>query len=463
MRKLTLIVSLLYFQLAAAQDSISLSCDAFLAGIAQFHPLASRAGLVSDYAEALLLKAKGNFDPLAYGNTQWKKLNDQNYYRQWNTGVKVNLWPGLELEGGYELNQGLYVNPETKTPGDGVVFLGGNMPVLQGLLIDSRRAELQQARIELIKATAAQNLSINDLLLQGATAYWEWWLMFKQSEILSQTLDLSYQRWQDTKSTFELGDRAAVDTLEAFIQFQNRKLDLLKTNLSKIQKEYNLSNFLWDSNGEPLYLQDSVYPQNIDNETIKSILQPLALNFNTDTSSIQHPILNILEAEYRQQSIDLRLKKEYLKPKLNLKYNWLSNPGNESAELSLRNYRWGVSMEVPLLLRKQRADVQLAKLKLQDIGLKQDAKTQEIRAKQNSELAAMLRLEENIRLYRDMRDNYFRMLEAEKEKFNLGESSVFLINARENSYLQASLNLLYLESEFFKAYYKWQWANGSFQ
>lgn len=464
MRTLTLIIALFCFQSAVAQDSITLTCDKFLAGIAQFHPLAGRADLETNEADALLLRAKGNFDPLIYGNTQWKQLNDQNYYRQWNSGVKVNLWPGLQLEGGYELNQGLYVNPETKTPADGVVFLGGNLPVLQGLLMDDRRAQLQQARIEQLKANASRNLNINDLLLEGAIAYWEWWLYFKQTEILNQTLYLSYQRWQDTKSTFVLGDRAAVDTLEAYIQFQNRKVDVLKTELSKIQREYLLSNFLWDASGQPLYLQDSIYPQNIDNESINSIIIPLGIQVNRDdSSSIQHPILNILEAEYRQQSIELRLKKEYLKPKLNLKYNWLSNPGNESSELSLRNYRWGVSMEMPLLLRKQRAEVQLAKIKLQDIEFKQTAKTQELRNKQNSEQAAMLQLEQNIRMYRDMKENYFRLLEAEKEKFYLGESSVFLINARENSYLQASLNLLYFEAEFYKTYYKYLWAKGEIQ
>jgi hypothetical protein len=59
-----------------------------------------------------------------------------------------------------------------------------------------------------------------------------------------------------------------------------------------------------------------------------------------------------------------------------------------------------------------------------------------------------------------MANNYYHLLDAEKEKFQLGESSVFLINARENSYLQAKMNLLYLEAEFFKTYYKWRWSRG---
>lgn len=457
---LILLMTISRLSIAQTQDSLMLQCDDFLNGIIQYHPLVKRAAINMDYAAAYLQKARGAFDPKLYGSTSWKNFNDQQYYRQWNAGMKVQLWPGLQLDGGYERNTGVYINPEAKTPDQGLLYLGGSMPLLQGLLIDPQRADLQQARIEQLRSLALQDNAVNDILLDGAESYWEWWLATQQTTLLDQTLMLSFERWQDTKAAYELGDRAAVDTLEAFIQFQNRRLDFIKTDLQRIQKAFMLSNFLWSEDGTPLYLESNIVPMPVEEDSIRSISGSLLLFPVVDSLVSSHPSIRMLEAEMKQQSIDIRLKKDFLKPDLRLKYNWLSSPNNDAVQLSMRNYRWGMSLEFPVLLRKQRAEITLSNLKMLELEIKRDVKTQELRTKQSAHLAALTQLMQNIDLYRSMANNYYRLLDAEKEKFQLGESSVFLINARENSYLQAKMNLLYLEAEFFKTYYKWRWSRG---
>ena len=57
-------------------------------------------------------------------------------------------------------------------------------------------------------------------------------------------------------------------------------------------------------------------------------------------------------------------------------------------------------------------------------------------------------LRDQVVLYRDAVENYGRLLQAERDKFELGESSLFLINSRERMYIQVRLKLAELISKF---------------
>ena len=69
-----------------------------------------------------------------------------------------------------------------------------------------------------------------------------------------------------------------------------------------------------------------------------------------------HPYLQLNSLKLEQTGIDLKLKKEQLKPKLTLKYNALSEPvgNNPIAQYSPSNYSWGASFSYPVLSRKER-------------------------------------------------------------------------------------------------------------
>ena len=65
-----------------------------------------------------------------------------------------------------------------------------------------------------------------------------------------------------------------------------------------------------------------------------------------------------------------------------------------------------------------------------------------------------------IDLFRSVTENYRTLLEAETEKFRFGESSVFLINTREQRWLDARVKFLKLLSEYQKIEAGLQWAAG---
>jgi len=56
--------------------------------------------------------------------------------------------------------------------------------------------------------------------------------------------------------------------------------------------------------------------------------------------------------------------------------------------------------------------------------------------------------------------NYQKLLEAEQTRLNNGESSLFLVNSRENKVLEAQQKLIELKTKFFKTAYAVQWTAG---
>jgi outer membrane protein TolC len=157
--------------------------------------------------------------------------------------------------------------------------------------------------------------------------------------------------------------------------------------------------------------------------------------------------MNSIETE--QKRIDLRLKKENLKPKLTLKYNALSKPINDNplASYAIENYNWGVQFSYPILSRKERGGVQMAKLKLKDQQLKNELKAAQLKYKVNSSLNNYYTTLSQLTISNSLASESEKLYEAEKTLFGLGESSVFLINSRENSWLKSRIELIRLKKE----------------
>jgi len=75
----------------------------------------------------------------------------------------------------------------------------------------------------------------------------------------------------------------------------------------------------------------------------------------------------------------------------------------------------------------------------------------------------VLNLQKQIRIYEDAYKNYVRLFDAEQLKFSLGETTLFLLNTRENKALEALQKLLELKTKFYQAFASLNWASGQLQ
>ena len=102
-----------------------------------------------------------------------------------------------------------------------------------------------------------------------------------------------------------------------------------------------------------------------------------------------------------------------------------------------------------MFLRKERGDLKLAKLKIQDTQYE----IQSTKVALKNKIDAINQELESFILQNDYTGvivkDYNKLLIAEERKFFLGESSLFLVNSRESKLIDAKLKAISIENEFF--------------
>jgi outer membrane protein TolC len=150
------------------------------------------------------------------------------------------------------------------------------------------------------------------------------------------------------------------------------------------------------------------------------------------------------------------MKREKMKPKLNLEYNLLQDPSNNISEIrGLDNYNWGVKFSMPLLLRQPRGELRMNEIKLENINLELQQKRLAIQNKARQYENTFANISNQLDTYQQIVIQYENLLEAELRKFEIGESSIFLINYRQMSLVNARMKYIDLQTKY-RLYYR-QW------
>ncbi|WP_168797667.1 TolC family protein [Neolewinella litorea] len=444
--KYLILILVLFAAPVAAQDLPAvLSEEDLLRLVAEHHPLAVRADLQRDRARAVLREARGGFDPKLYGDLSQKYFKGTRYYSLAEGGLKVPTWFGVELNAAYERNGGYYLNPENTVPDEGLFAAGLSVSLGQGLFFDQRRAELQRARIYQRATGAERLLQINELLYEAGSRYWEWAGAQGAVSVYTEAVELARARYAAVVSSAALGDRPAIDTLEARILVQNRLLGLESARLEAANAAAALNAFLWLDGVIPLELEASTRPPD-PAAVVIAPLMPLS-------AGLTNPALTLTRLKLEDLEVDERLQLEQLKPRLDLKYNALiSGSAVQPLEnYSANDYKWGISFSQSLLLRKERGKLQLTRIKLSETQLELSDKIAQLNAKvEQAENEANVTVAQYALATRNVSD-YSRLLAGERELFQAGESSLFLVNSREVAFIDASLKQLELMVKHRKA------------
>ena len=220
---------------------IILTANAVMELVRNNHPVAKQAMLLVEAANAARLSARGGFDPLLDIDASRKTFDGKNYYYYTNPEIQIPTAAALTIKSGLENNGGDYLSSEISK--GKTSYLGIELPLGNGLLIDKRRAALQQAKIFSSQSEQDRLKIMNDLLLEAYTDYWEWAGAYQLYQVYSGFVDNATKRLQLTRNAWQNGDRALMDTLESFTQLQQYQLlqseALLKLNNAALE----LSNF----------------------------------------------------------------------------------------------------------------------------------------------------------------------------------------------------------------------------
>jgi outer membrane protein TolC len=423
----------------------SLSSSEFWQIVQNYHPVVKQTLIDIKQSNASLTMARGAFDPVLQHYSTQKTLDGKNYVDYHAPALSIPTWYGIELSAGIENIQGTRLDP-SQTMGQ-TSYLGIQIPLAKNLVMDKRRAALQQAKIMQEMAIQDQRAELNKLLLDAMESYIAWVRSYQVLQLVEANYQNASKRLDLLRKSVEFGDRPAVDTLEALTQKQTFENMLSAKALDFANARLSLSAFLWTGDNRPVDLSDEVIPA--ANEEIR-LLANADLNLASllEKAMQNHPEINNYRNKLDVLGIEKKLKFQSLLPKIDVSYNHLSKGGPSlyGATFLENNYKYGIKFELPLRLSDGRGAYQAAKLKLENEQLNLNQKQVQVTIKVRNYYNQFEALQKQIRTQEAAVANYQSLVRAEESRFELGESSLFLINSREMKSLEAAEKLADLKA-----------------
>lgn len=462
LNKIFLLAFVLFFSLNFAQDSLKLSSAEFINVVKNYHPLALKYQLQNKIAEAEITRARGGFDPVLAGKLGEKNIDGTNYYKQKNLELGIPTWYGIDVHGGYNHITGDKLS-NTETVG-GLYQFGVTVPLAKNLLYDKRRAMLDQAKFGLKMTEAEQAVLTNELLLEAENTYWEWVQNYEIYKLKSEIVDINKERLKLTRKTFEFGEKPAIDTIEALSQLQSFELQQRDAFLNFVKSTQQLQLYLWKDNQQFYELSAMIYPSdNLAGHLAYSDFEFLINDVESRQINSHQSVLyynqkqNILESERR-------LKWQSFLPKIDFTYNFFNKENYAADYLPLfdNNFQYGLKLEIPIFQREARANYQMAKIKLNQNQLDTNIKIRELDVKIETYKNEIQNYHTQIDLSRENLQNYRKLLYAEETRYSNGESSLFLINSRENKVIEAQEKFISIRTKFLKSFNKLKWMKENF-
>lgn len=447
-----------------AQDSIkTLSAEQVIQIVKQYHPVARQASILIEKTKANITIARGGFDPLLYSSLAQKTFDGIEYYKYNRQQLSIPTWFGIEVYTGLENLDGNRLNP-TETGGE-TSYFGLSVPLAKNLLMDKRRAALQTAKIFRQASEIERKNILNNLLLDAMKSYWYWIQYYQIYKIIDDAVLVNEKRVELVKSVIRLGDRPAIDSTEALTQLQSFQVMREGAWMQFQNAGLGLSQFLWTLNDTPAKLPADVIPAN--EPSLQNIAQAElpALNELLDAALINHPELLLYNFKLKALDIEKRLKFQQLLPALNFRYNQLGKGYDilktTTGPLFENNFQYGFSFGIPLRLSEGRGEYRMAKLKISETKLEQNLKLLQVEIKVKTYYNELAAVKRQVAVQQLAYQNYVRLQRAEEIRFQIGESSLFLINARENKTLEALQKLQELRTKYLITLNGLQWAAGT--
>ncbi len=431
------------------KNSKTLNLSELISKIESSHPLVSAYRYESKLGKANLTASRGVFDPKFQVQTNEKNAQNQAYYKGEAFRLELPTASPFQFETGVESGRGTYINPEFFTPAGGLSYAGVSVPVLKGLITDSRRTTLAKAKVFRSQSLEIQKIQLLDLSQSILKDYIDWYIASEQERAYQTGVELSTERQEALRMLFEAGGCNGMDTLENHIQLELFQTLAKEWNVNTFKQRLQLSRHLWQYDTEskswkPMVIAENVGPSLEGLEVLESLFKEL----NQSSIQIQKlPDLQNIEWDIAQKRLDLRLKKWDLLPSLDIKYQQLFSGVYQDYTLG-QDQRFGLYVSAPLFMRKERGEYQMAKFQLEQ-------KTNLFQFKLNETDLKIQALKQQATVYKDVyvqfkgiEKGFLDLFMMEREKFDSGDGTIFLLNTRENRYLSARIKTVEQFSKF---------------
>lgn len=402
-------------------------------------PLIEEAVLKAKASEAGIMAAEGEFDHKLKFQSRNRvgDIYDNQYFEgsiERNTGVR-----GIGLVAGHRQGLGYFPVYEGKyeTSGSGQIYAGITIPLLRDASTDPARTNLAMAKLENAQAEVEVKMKQNMYIHKALSLYYKWIAEDRILRINKELLELALEREEMLKKRHRRGDiekvkltdnERSIEKRRAEIQKVEAKLKLIESELFLfLDGTEKLSEF---SDSELNALRRPSVPRSVSLETL--------------------PQLRFLNLELEKNRLQEKLYEQSRLPGLGVEVigarELSGNSPNDPDRMDV-----GVRFDFPIENRKARGRTVEQSYKSQALEKRRTYTERELKLNFDNAIAI---IDINFRRFETTSSEVEKtrtMAAAERTRFEMGSSDLFVVNLRELDVADAEIRKWTTWYEFHQA------------
>lgn len=400
-------------------------------------------------AAAKALEKAGAFDPVLSGGTDFFRFPDSDKpgklksFSATDAAVELLTPYGIKVVTGGRLIRGDVKSPLSLTGDSGEYFVGVKVPLLGGAGLNEKSAALRQSRLGLPLADSEFDQFRLETLLKAAASYWDWVAAGQRLQVARDLLKLAEVRAAAVKARAEAGDLPLIDVTEADQEVQRRIEGREKAERDLQKETFKLSLFLWQPDGSPAPLPGLAAIPSIPPPP--GALQENQVQAGRTEALQRRPELKALDASRRITEVSLALARNQRLPALEVTVA----PGYDTGEFGAgATLKAGVSLGLPLRQRAADGRAEDARLKLEKLELDRQLERQRILTEVEDAVSAVRQTYQRYLAASRELELARRLEQGERQRFDLGDSTLFLVNQRERATAEAAVKVIAIRAEY---------------
>lgn len=411
-------------------------------------------------AQGKALSAEGEFDTKLAVKSE---MNQLGFYKNRTNGATIEQpladWGG-EVFGGYKRGQGNFGpwEQDLLSLSRGEWSGGVRLPLLRNRETDERRTDLTVARLAIELADASIEKQRLKLLETAAKSYWEWVSVGRKLDVAESLMGLAEDRIRQVEDQVEAGAIAAIEIADNRRAVLERRSAVVSAEREFQNATFELSLFYRDDQGEPRLagrdrLPEFPEPSGVSDAELKAGL---------DRALERRPEIAGTMVEVRQNMAELGLARNQMLPEIDLTTEYGRDVGTGSITKRGNELMAGVTLKSPFQRRKAKGKIALQEAKLDQLEQKLRFARNRIEVEVRDAVSALDAALQQLELARAEMDVAQQLAQAERDRFELGDSTLFVVNLRELSAAGARMRVVSALAESHKALAVYRAATAAF-
>jgi cobalt-zinc-cadmium efflux system outer membrane protein len=423
--------------IAQQQATRAPTLDLVLQRVAQHYPPLLAAEQERQAAEADWLAAQGGFDPALRSRLTHTPIGQYPQTRVDATVEQATPWWGASWFGGYRLGAGKIAPYDGKweTNEGGEVRLGVQVPLWRNGVIDRRRLTLWRAEAGLDIAMANLAQQRLEAWRQAAVRYWEWVAATHKTHLAHKLLELAQNRERDLAEAVRRGNIPAIESIENQRAIAQRHAQWVQNQRQQTQSSIELSLFFRDEQGQPYLMTPPTTPP----AWPRSPTQLNTPKQRLETAMRYRPERQRLRAQIQQADWERQFAANQVNPVVDFSLSGAQDLGTGSSQRATPELEGSLNLDIPLRNRGPEGRLAQAEAVIRRLNAQTRLADDRITADVNDASNAVEKAQERLKWVENERAIAQDLESRERERFKLGDGTMFMVNLREQTTFEARM------------------------